>query len=87
MIDAYGRNVTGALHTDQFAPKPARPVFEALARCVETRTPQEATTINFRNHNGTPCRARVHAWPLSDDGTTVTGLLAACIFVPENGAP
>lgn len=85
MIDAYGRNITGALHTQNFAPKPQRPVFEALARCVATRTPQEASTKGFRNHNGTPCRARVHAWPLSDDGATVTGLLAACIFVPEEG--
>ena len=83
MIDSYGRNISGELHTDNFGPKPQRPVFEALARCVATRTPQEATTVNFRNHNGTPCRVCVHAWPLSDDGATVTGLLAACIFVPE----
>jgi hypothetical protein len=86
MIEAYGLNVTGAKHTEQFAPKPHRPVYEALARCVETRAPQEAATINFRNHNGTPCRVRVQAWPLSDDGTSVTGLLAACIFVPEESS-
>jgi hypothetical protein len=80
LIDSYGRNVTGALHSDLTHDRPERPGYDAYVRCVETRTPQ-AATVDFLNHNDTPCRARVSVWPLSDDGSTVTGLLAACIYM------
>lgn len=80
LIDSYGRNVTGALHSDLTHDRPQRPGYDAFARCVETQAPQAATT-DFRNHNDTPCRAEVRVWPLSDDGSRVTGLLAACIYV------
>lgn len=80
MIDSYGRNVTGTLHSDLTHGRPERPGYDAYLRCVETQTPQTATA-DFRNHNDTPCRAEVSVWPLSDDGRKVTGLLAACIYV------
>lgn len=79
-IDSYGSNFTGESHTGYFGTTPGRPAFDALVKCVQTRTPQEALG-QFRNSNGTPCRARIHAWPLSDDGVSVTGLLAACVFI------
>lgn len=79
LIDSYGRNVTGGLHSDLTHNRPQRPGYDAFVRCVETQTPQ-ATMADFNNHNGTPSRARVRVWPLSDDGSKVTGLLAACIY-------
>ncbi len=79
-IDFYGFNFTGESHRSYFGNAPGRPAFEALVKCVETRAPQEALG-QFQNSNGTPCRARIRAWPLSDDGVNATGLLAACIFV------
>ncbi len=80
LIDSYGRNVTGALHSDLTHDRPERPGYDAFVRCVETQTPQAATT-DFRNHNDTPCRAAVRVWPLSDNGSRVTGLLVSCIFL------
>ncbi len=80
LIDSYGRNVTGGLHSDLTHDRPQRPGYDAFLRCVETKTPQ-AATAEFRNHNDTPCRADVRVWPLSDDGISVTGLLAACIYL------
>lgn len=80
LIDSFGKNVTGALHGQTFPAAPVRPVFDALRRCVETGEPQEMAA-DFRNHHGTPCRARAQVWPLSEDGHRVTGLLAACVYL------
>jgi hypothetical protein len=80
LIESYGRNLTGALHSTFTHDRSERPGYDAYVRCVETQTPQ-AVTVDFLNHNDTPCRAQVCVWPLSDDGSTVTGLLAACIYV------
>lgn len=80
LIDSYGRNVTGTLHSELTHDRPQRPGYDAFLRCFETQSPQ-AATADFRNHNNTPCRADVRVWPLSDDGSRVTGLLAACIYL------
>jgi hypothetical protein len=81
LIDSFGKNVTGKLHNDTFPARPIQPFCEALERCVTTGEPQEMMMGEFRNHNGTPCRVQGRAWPLSDDGTNVTGLLTGCVYM------
>jgi hypothetical protein len=87
LIEGYGRNLTGSSQLASFGDLPQRPFYDALVRCAETRAPQRAL-VEFENHNGTPCHARAHAWPLSDDGETVTGLLIGFVYVsaPETHA-
>lgn len=80
LIRAYGRNVTGESHLANFEKKPPAPFYEAFVRCTQTKAPQDMST-EFRNFNGTPCRAQARVWPLSEDGETVTGLLGGCLYL------
>lgn len=85
LIDSYGFNPTGRCHTEYFPPAPVRPFFHALVRCVENHTPQDMIA-DFRNFNQTPCRAQARAWPLSDDGVNVTGILAGLLYLSAEAA-
>ncbi len=80
LIEGFGQNITGKLHSE-FADKklPVWPLYEAYKRCVETGEPQDIDH-ELRNSNQTPVRMRARVWPLSDDGTKVTGLLGGGMF-------
>lgn len=80
LIEGFGQNISGGLHSE-FADKnlASWPLYEAYKRCVATGQPQEIDHV-FRNRNQTPVRMRARVWPLSDDGTTVTGLLGGGMF-------
>ncbi|MBP6013168.1 MAG: PAS domain-containing protein [Alphaproteobacteria bacterium] len=80
LIRAYGRNITGELHSANFEKAPVRPFYDAYVRCAATKAAQQMSA-DFRNFNGTPCRAQARVWPLSDDGETVTGLLGGCLYL------
>ncbi len=79
VIRGYGRNITGESHLTTFEKTAPRPCYDAFVRCTQTKAPQVMST-EFRNFNGTPCRAELQVWPLSDDGETVTGLLGGCLY-------
>ena len=85
LIESYGRNLTGSTQLSSFGDLPGRPFYDALVRCAETKTPQDAS-VEFENHNGTPCQARARAWPLSEDGETVTGLLVGFVYLNKVAA-
>lgn len=79
---SYGRNITGSLHTDHFEVAAERPFYDAYVRCAKTAAPQDMIA-NFKNANGTPHCAQARVWPLSDDGSTVTGLLGGCLYLEK----
>ena len=83
IIDGFGRNITGGLHS-QHADRtsPIWPFYDAYRKCVATGLPQ-AIDHAFRNTNGVKVRMQAHVWPLSDDGDGdgVTGLLGAGMFL------
>lgn len=80
LIEGFGHNITGGLHSE-FADKnlASWPFYEAYKRCVATGKPQDIDHA-FRNRNQTPVRMRARVWPMSEDGTTVTGLLGGGMF-------
>lgn len=84
VIQAYGSNITGQLHTDiADRSAPAWPFYEAYVNCVTTHRMQ-SFDIQYRNHNKVLSNAKGRVWPLSEDGRTVSGLLGACMFfVPQ----
>lgn len=81
LIDGFGSNITGGLHT-QHADRtsPTWPFFDGYCRCVATRQTQ-SFEHQFRNRSQTLVRLQARAWPLSDDGETVTGLLGGGMFL------
>lgn len=81
IIDGFGSNITGGLHTKHAdRTSPTWPFYDAYRRCVATRQPQ-SLEHQFRNGNQTLVRMRARVWPLSDDGATVTGLLGGGMFL------
>ena len=80
LIRGYGRNLTGESHLSNFGKLFPAPTYDAFVRCTNTKQTQESST-NFRNFNGTPCRALSRVWPLSEDGASVTGLLGGCLYL------
>jgi len=83
LIKGYGIDLTGQLHTAiADRSRPAWPYYEAYVSCVTTKLPQ-ALDIQTRNRKKLVMHLQGKVWPLSDDGTTVTGILgAATYFVP-----
>lgn len=79
---SYGRNITRSLHTDHFEVAPERPFYDAYVRCAKTAAPQDMIA-NFHNANRTLRCAQARVWPLSDDGSTVTGLLGGCLYLEK----
>lgn len=81
VINGYGRNITGELHTVN-ADRTSQewPFFAAYKRCVALHVPQDIEH-EFRNANKTLVKMRARVWPLSDDGELVTGLLGGGMFV------
>ncbi len=88
LIKGYGVDLTGQLHTviaDRS--RPAWPYYEAYVSCFTTKQPQ-ALDIQTRNRKKLVMQLLGKVWPLSDDGTTVTGILgAATYFVPAALTP
>jgi hypothetical protein len=81
LIDGFGANLTGALHTAHAdRTRPTWPFYDAYCRCVAMRHAQNIEH-EFRNYNRTVVRMRARVWPLADDGETVTGLFGGGIFV------
>ena len=87
LIQRYGSNLTGQLHTkvaDQTAT--AWPFYEAYVTCMTTKQPHRFN-IRHRNRNKVLTDAKGSVWPLSDDGIAVSGILGACMFfVPHEFA-
>lgn len=83
LIKGYGFDLTGHRHR-AVADKSmtAWPFYDVYAACVTAKQPLPVE-IRTRNRLKLPVLVKGSVWPLSDDGTTVTGLLgAAMYFVP-----
>lgn len=81
LIKYFGCNITGELHTKHSdRTSPTRPFYDAYMRCLTTRTPQDIEA-QYRNHNQTVVRTRARVWPLSDDGSIVSGMLGGGVFL------
>lgn len=81
LIDGFGGNLTGELHSKHIDSSIAvRPFYETYRHCLATRQAQ-SLDHQFRNRNRTLVRMRARVWPLSDDGETVTGLFGGGMFL------
>jgi len=81
LIKYFGHNITGDLHTQHSdRTSSTRPFYDAYVRCITTKAPQDIEA-QYRNHNMTMVRTKARVWPLSDDGTTVSGMLGGGVFL------
>lgn len=81
LIDGFGSNLTGELHSRHADPGLVIwPFYDMYRRCVTTRQTQ-SLDHQFRNSNRTLVRMQARVWPLSDDGRTITGLLGGGMFL------
>jgi len=76
---SFGFDLTGHIHSEVTGEQNSH-FLAACRRCIETRLPQTLEIAQGRNKKDLPFQVTARIWPLSEDGTTVTGFLGGAVF-------